>query len=254
VKSWADCNAPSANGECLAVFNVPVPGVSWVSLNRIDEFSDVTGTGPTFAMPVEILGLPATSARRRVQLFVQSMSSGILGTHLATPSRGSSLWSSMALLHNLDASQVFYPWRSPSRTTYDLSLVFSFTFTASPPHPAATPTGTRLLEFVDSESGRALRFNVIAFGTLPDGDGAGIDVKDGVTIVGTTFRQGSAFGRSVQRSRRATPASYQDLRAHVDAFEYRIVRGEFPPSSRGRGRSIRRCRASRTTTSCAATG
>jgi hypothetical protein len=87
--------------------------------------------------------------------------------------------------------------------------------------------GNASLEFVDSKSGRAIRFNVLAFGTLPGRDGAGVDVKDGVTIVGTTFRPGSAFGRSVGASVRATSSSYRASTQDLDRFEYRIVRAEF---------------------------
>jgi hypothetical protein len=227
VQSWADCHVPTILGGCIGVFNVPVPSVRYPGPSS-PEFDIRTGVPPN-PSGYEAFAVPASSpAAAASDVFVQSVPFGSFAAmHLSTLSKGPSPWSSMAMVATAEGPPPKYPFRIRAGTAYELTIGLDMKLQRLEAAAGSHAYGNALLEFVDSKSGRAIRFNLLAFGTLPGGDGAGVDVKDGVTIVGTTFRPGSAFGRSTAASVRATSSSYRASTDGLDRFEYKIVRPEF---------------------------
>jgi hypothetical protein len=85
--------------------------------------------------------------------------------------------------------------------------------------------GHPTIEFVDRASGLALHFSVLTFGSDPGGDYLGRDAFTGATIVGTTYRPATAYGRSID-----TPTLRVPLEAPIGAprgFQFAMNRAEF---------------------------
>jgi hypothetical protein len=92
--------------------------------------------------------------------------------------------------------------------------------------------GHPTIEFIDQRSGHHVYFTVMTYGTppaVPAGDYLAPDVSTGKVIVGTTFRNGSPFGRSFGLPTLAIASGFVSPSASGSGgtFEFRMDRSEF---------------------------
>jgi uncharacterized protein DUF5648 len=240
VQSRDACDGDAAPVQCIGFSNVPLPTQPYEasSFNTpADAFNAKTGLAAYGGVLHHNLGVPASSREAAADdVFVQLGSSiGAVGVHVATPSRGASPHSYVTLLTNLGRLAPFsgrpdlfvYPWRERYGTGHELAISFRAHLHAINVSNEAHAYGNAVLSFADSHSGRGFRFNLLAYGTLPPGEGVGRDVRDGSVIVGATLRDGSSFGRNIRDAFFPVSHNFLDSRNDVRSFEFRIDAREF---------------------------
>jgi hypothetical protein len=204
------CDAPTATGRsCIALTNLPIPSTVYAAApagsDENDPFSSTTriwalGNAQVSQNVAYAAGSPAAAAS---DVFVQLSArwKNVFGLHLITTSKGASQYTTMAAMLRLpDATQPdarLFPFRSRYETSYELNLHYPVTLATLSNAPGSANLGMATIEYQDSVSGRRLRTNVLAYGSAGAAEIAGRDEVDGVVFVGTSFRQGSPYGRAI---------------------------------------------------------
>jgi hypothetical protein len=233
----AQCEDERINlGGCLAVNNLPVPNVQlgpYMETATKRYFMRSTGmlTDIVYAPSM----LPASTAASG--LFVQG-GDGAWGLNVDSRVRGSSIYSSVNPLYQFRTTVPagtpdtrLFPWAGAYPFETQLSVVANvmvqrITVRDSNSHAYGHPT----LEFIDRHSGRHLYFTVLAYGTVPAQDYLAPDVATGKVIVGTTFRDGSPYLRSLGSGTLSTPPGTDQAilgNGAFGSFEFRLDRAEF---------------------------
>jgi hypothetical protein len=244
VRPLADCKSESMAGHsCIGMTNVPVPTTNFAPASNsylessTDEFNSRTGIwnlgnpGVRYNLGID----PASRSAAAADVFVQLTEwKQIFGIHVATASRGTSLYSSVTALYKLDAAAPLdgqpdprlFPFRLRYGTEYELALQFTVELRGLTAIPLNHAYGNGVIEFVDTRSGRRFRFNTLAYGTPAGGEFSARAAKDGAVIVGTSFREGSPFGRNVWSPMLNTPAVFANAPVR-QSFQFRTNRAEF---------------------------
>jgi hypothetical protein len=110
----------------------------------------------------------------------------------------------------------------------ETELVLRYTiylYKAEPGDTASHVYGHPTIEFIDRDSGMALHFSALTFGSNAGADYLGRDAITGATIVGTTYRPSTPYGRSID-----TPTLRVPLEAPIGVprgFQFAMNRAEF---------------------------
>lgn len=235
VRPSAQCEDETLNiGPCVAVNNLPAPAslVTPVTSNPPADFFDRTG----FTSPRNYVVDPSQPASTAAQnAFVQG-DMNLLGIHVDTRDKGANALSSVNPLYQLHSTvepgrfdQRFFPF---GKYESDVQLSISFTLnvkTLNVRSAGGAAYGHPTVEFIDQKSGHHLYFTVLTYGTVPVADYLAPDVGTGKVIVGTTFRDGSPYGRNFGLPTLPTPSGFQapNFWGWGGAFEFRMDRGEF---------------------------
>ena len=202
-----DCRAAPGAGSCVGVMNLPIPSNPFTSTSFVtaaigserDEFDRQTGMSASvhpLTMAVAGGSRAAAAADAFVQLSrtVQAAGAPQAGIHLATQSRTRDPYSSITALRRLPGGGV-YPYRFDTGTDRELYLRAWFSVQEASATAGSHAYGVFALQFTDETSGRSLLFNVLAFGTLPAGEGVGRDLHTSMPLVYSTFGIDGRFGR-----------------------------------------------------------
>jgi hypothetical protein len=241
IRASAECEDESLNdGPCIAVNNLaapdepmtaPVPTFPGSPTGY--EFFDRTGLGTSTAFVVNN-ALPAPEAAADV--FVQQ-SDHEIGIHVDTLNRGANSLSSVNPLYQLHTSRGpelrddrFFPFGA-YESGVELALSFELRVRrVNLRTPTSAAYGHPTLEFIDTKSNHHVYFTILTYGTIAQGDYLAFDSGTGKVIVGTTFRTGASYGRSLRDSMLPTPSGFSDptlsLASH-GLFEFRMNRDEF---------------------------
>ena len=240
ISPSARCEDESINlGPCIAVNNLPPPDhllpPTQVQLVPA-EFQERTGLASSFNY-VQQHRSAASPQDAAAGAFVQG-NMFVIGLHVATSSRGPSIYSSINPLYQfkttVDADGVdrrFRPFGTPWESDVQLSIsgtlnVKRLRVANAASHAYGHPT----LEFTDTRSGRNLYFTVGAYGTVPmQGDYLAPDSATGKVIVGTTLRGTTPYGRSSGISSLPTPSGFvaENSWGWGGPFDFRIDAAEF---------------------------
>jgi len=238
VMPSAQCEDESINrGPCIAINNLPTPSALFPTLAGAEPagFGDRTGQANAYRLFVVP---PASTDASPALAFVQEAGDTI-GIHVATTGRGASPYSSVNPLYQFHTSvdpgafdDRFFPW-APRESEVQLVLAFTLNVkTIDTMGTGSAAYGHPTIEFIDKRSGHHVYFTVMTYGTppaVPAGDYLAPDVATGKVIVGTTFRAGTPFGRSLGLSTLETPSGFVPPNpwGWGGAFEFRVDRGEF---------------------------
>ena len=234
----AQCEDESINrGPCIAINNLPVPSTLYPTTagSTPIAFTDITGQPSSTRLFV----VPPASVDESKLAFVQDAGNTI-GVHVDTDGRGATPYSSVNPLYQMHSTadpgtfdDRFFPFAGREgevelaiRFTLNVKSIGAFT-------PGSAAYGHPTIEFIDQRSGHHLYFTVMTYGTppaVPAGDYLAPDVSTGKVIVGTTFRPGTPYGRSLGLSTLALPSSgfvSPNPWGWGGAFEFRVNRDEF---------------------------
>lgn len=203
VMDIRDCRAEPDAGSCLGVTNLPRPSHPFTSNSSSsvrDEFDLQTGmfsSPSTVTMAVAGGSRLAAAADAFVQLsptgeyFSPSPSAGI---HVATQSRIGAPYAGITALRRLPHGSV-RPYGFDTGTDHELYLRASVYVQEANAPAGSHAYGVFTLQFTDETSGRSLLFNMLAFGTLPAGEGAARDIHTSLPLVYATFGNDGRFGK-----------------------------------------------------------
>jgi hypothetical protein len=238
VMPSAQCEDESINrGPCIAVNNLPTPSEVLSTSAGGTPAGFVARTGQPNSTRLFVVP-PASPDASPALAFVQEAGETI-GIHVATANRGASMYSSVNPLYQFHTTahpgrfdDRFFPW-APRES--DVELVLRFTLnvkTIDTVGAGSAAYGHPSIELIDQRSAHHVYFTVMTYGTppaVPAGDYLAPDVATGKVIVGTTFRPGSPFGRSLGLSTLETPSGFVPSNpwGWGGAFEFRIDRAEF---------------------------
>jgi len=231
----------NAGRSCLAFSNVPVPYVPYAPAGpsfadqMADAFSGKTliaslGSGRI----LDAIGQPAESREAAsADVFVQFHESpSVFGIGVSTVSKGPSPYSSIMPMKRLPAvageiDQRLFPFASRYETSYELRFSFEVAVRPIVLDAGSAGYGVGMIEYQDRVSGLRMRANLLAYGTPTPADFVVRDAKDGVVIVGSSFKPGSPFGRnfgSLVHVPVLPPPATGDVRAE---FAWFVKREEF---------------------------
>ena len=198
-----DCRAATVAGSCLGVMNLPIPSHAFTSTSigfERDDFDRQTGMDTaTRPLTMAVTGGPRNAAA--ADAFIQ-LSNTInpawngrpTGIHLATQSRIGEPYASITALRRLQRATVF-PYRFDTGTDRELHLQAWVFVQEVAAREGSHAYGVFTLQFTDEVSGRSLLFNIIAFGTLPAGEGVGRDLHTSLPLVYATAGTDGRFGK-----------------------------------------------------------
>lgn len=200
------CDAPTnIPRSCLAFRNLPLPRTVYAPASA-DAFSGKTMIWRMGnANLTQNVALPAESrAAAARDVFVQLSSwKNVFGLNLSTRSRLGGIYSSIAPMVRLPDGVANL--RPKYGTSYELRLNFFVSVAALAPEPNGAAYGAAVIEYQDALSGLRFRSTALAYGSLQGADFVARDQKDGVVLVGSSFRQGSPYGRAIAGRVEATP-------------------------------------------------
>ncbi len=233
----AQCDDESSNvGGCIAVSNLPLPNVqNGPFTNSMDSYSMTLITSmssPYFYAHGLVDPKVAVNGT-----FLQGQD-WIWGIHLDTGSRGGSPYSSIDAVYRFPTgasatgSDVrLFPFAIPSPFGTQLVITASVNVSRLDARSANSfAYGHPSIDFVDRVSGHSFRLNVLAYGNLAGGDFAARDVVSGLTMVGTTFRPDSPYGRSTGSNTLYVPSGTHGTGGETNnygGFQLRIDSAEF---------------------------
>ena len=239
----ATCEDESVNrGPCMALNNLPPPTTLYPPVSGESMpagFFDKTGMSASYDY---VLATPDASISPQ-HVFVQGVYSGggqaLLGIHIDTRDRGPSQYSSANPLYQFHTTvdpgafdDRFFPF---SEHESDVQLAVHFTLnvkTVETRGAGSAAYGHPTIEFIDQRSGHHLYFTVMTYGTppaVPAGDYLAPDVATGKVIVGTSFRSGTPYGRSLGLPTLPTPSGFvsPNYWGWGGYFEFRMDKAEF---------------------------
>lgn len=218
-------------GACIAVNQLPVPGARY-GLGWLPWFSTLTGVESAEVFVEEPVPAEPWSSN-----FVQADGPDRFGIHVDSARRTVGDYSSINPLYQFRSTvtpgafdERFFPWTgyesgTELRVGYDLAVK-----TIATRSPGSAAYGHPTLEFIDIRSGHHLYFTVMAFQSMDfePTDYIAPDVT-GKAIVGTTYRPGTPFGRSLGAATLRTPAGFTPAEpaGSGGSFDFRMNRAEF---------------------------
>ena len=224
IMNVAQCRNPLNTGACLAVSNLPTPSqaLPWPGHPDSGAYGALIGPLPSTpgaggTLVTSTNGAPTDRVFAFTRPAVPHFFGPTLGIHLDTAFRGPSPLSSVAAMHQFPASIIqgsdarFLPWRSQANDAELLVTAYvalnALILRGGGSHAYGHPS----LDFIDQRSGRGLRFNALAYGTMDGSDFVARDA-DGLVIVGTTLRD-SPYIRNVGSG--SLKITQQGLRLHT---------------------------------------
>jgi hypothetical protein len=236
----AKCDDESSNvGGCIAVSNLPLPNVrNGPVANYMDSYAMTLITSMSsayFYAPARVDPKIAINGT-----FLQGQD-WVWGIHLDTGSRGGSPYSSIDAVYRFPTGASatepdvrLFPFAIPSPFGTQLVITSSVNVSRLEARSANSfAYGHPSIDFADKVSGHSFRLNVLAYGNLTGGDFAARDVVSGLTMVGTTFRPGSPYGRSTGSNTLYIPSGthgtggetnyYGGFQLRIDSAEFRHV-------------------------------
>ena len=236
IRPSAECEDETRNlGSCIAVNNLPVPDSRFGPYG----FYDVQALYQKTSVWSDFVYAPAAGPIGAIasNVFVQGGPYGF-GIHVDSRSRGVSSYSSINPLYQFRTTTApgapdtrFFPWRSSYPFATQLSILTNLNVVRVQTRDANSHAyGHPTIEFIDQVSGQHLYFTVLAYGTITPTDFLAPDVVTGKVIVGTTYRAGSPYGRSVGNSTLFTPSGLDTIasgRPMGGVFDFRMERAEF---------------------------
>ena len=229
-------------GACLAVNNLPVPGLQAGPFNQIDSgvFGAVTGVYST-----EVYwpggGSPSAPGSVADGLFVNTITgpdgaATWFGIHIDTRGRDASSLASVNPLYQMRTlrgppgsgiDDRFFPFASFHRPLEtELSIQFTLHVRRINVHDGQSHAyGHPTIEFIDARSREHLYFTALAYGRPNGSDYLAPDVGTGKVIVGTEFRSSTPYGRSIGSSTLSTPPGF--VGAATGLFDFRMAREDF---------------------------
>ena len=200
VRDIRECMSAPEPGSCLGVRNLPVPTYPFTSTStniERDEFDRETGMYQGEALTLAVTGGARAAAAAgsfvqiaRKPLFWYVTATGI---HLTAQAGSGQAYTSMTALRRMPRAGV-YPYRFETGTDRELYLGPMFSVQEVSAKPGSHAYGVVTLQFTDETSGRSLLFNIVAFGTLPAGEGIGRDVHTSLPLVYATAGTNGRFG------------------------------------------------------------
>ncbi|MEP7262263.1 MAG: hypothetical protein ABI669_13730 [Usitatibacter sp.] len=237
IQPSAVCEDESRNlGACMAINNLTPP----------TKHLSATLPGTESAVYAQYTGLQAvdtyiadalTTPVAATTVFVQQSGVFQYGVHVDTIQRGPAVFTSVNPLYqfrtSVDSNGVdkrIFPFANQLGIETQLSVSFyigvkKVATRNSVSHAFGHPT----LEFIDQRSGRPVYFTTLVYGTVLANDYLAPDVATGKVIVGTAFRPGSQYMRSVGRDYFPTPNGFISPKTEGEGgyFELRMNRDEF---------------------------
>jgi len=200
----------NAGRSCFAFSNLPVPFVTYPAAaasfpdQLADAFAGKTMVNTMGTLPFTAnIALPAESRDAAAKdVFVQLVRDfpDVFGLHLSTLSKGGLPYSSITPMKRLAAEaggvdRRLFAYAPRYATSYELRFTFEMGARPITLEPGSAGYGVGTIEFQDRESQLRVRLNMLAYGTAAAAEFAARD-PEGVVIVGTSFRQGTPYGRS----------------------------------------------------------
>lgn len=234
VRPSAQCEDESLNiGPCIAVNNLPAPAALLTPVqNPPADFFQRTGFTSAWNYVLDPSQVAATSASN---VFFQ-VDGTTMGVHVDTRDKGAGSLSSLNPLYQFHTGvepgafdQRFFPF---GKYESEVQLSISFTLnvkTINVRSAGGAAYGHPTIEFIDQRSGHHVYFTVLTYGTVQPADYLAPDTGTGKVIVGTTFRDGSPYGRNFGLPTLPTPSGFQspNFWGWGGAFEFRMDRPEF---------------------------
>ena len=198
VMDIRDCRAARTAGSCLGFMNLPIPSHGFVSSstseNAPDEFDRQTGMWPLRhpnAWAIDGSSRAAAASRTFVQL---SGSNAQPGIHLVGQDGTGGPYASIAAVRRLAAGEL-RPFRTEHATERVIKLQAVIGVQEAAAAAGSYAYGVLSVQFTDEVSGRSLLFNMLAYGALPEGEGAATDLQTGLPLVYTTLGGDGRFSR-----------------------------------------------------------
>jgi hypothetical protein len=147
------------------------------------------------------------------------------GIHLNGVDRKAGAAASISPLYHLGATERVFPWRGPRDHTL-VATIDVDVHTVRAANADSRASGTLILEFADTVSGRSFLAAAQVYGTMVAHDSSGIDAQSGKPFVATSFRADPAFGTALKGSYlQCFPQS--SAMCGASEFQLRITRADF---------------------------
>jgi hypothetical protein len=241
VMPSAQCEDESINrGPCVAVNNLPTPSTK-LALPQVSDsspFAAITGTHSS-SVWVSNVNAPASSEFVQTDAVIVAGTGipALFGIHVDSSKRFQGDLCSINPLYQFHTTvdpgkfdDRFFPWTGYESPT-ELRVSFTLNVKTITAASGSAAYGHPTLEFIDTKSGHHLYFTVGTYGSMPAGgsDLLMVDSGTGKVIVGTTFRAGTPYGRSLGLPTLYTPSGFVSPNSWGwgGYFEFRVNRDEF---------------------------